>query len=80
MQTVSQSTQSKSARLASATYSLAEAAALYGVSYTTFHEMAQSGSLPVTPIRIGRQYRFPKSTVDRMLGIESDTAEPKDAA
>ncbi len=79
MQAVSQSTVSKRARLESAMYSLSELAALYDISYTKAHEMAQAGTLPVTPIKIGRTYRFPKRIVDRMLGMDSD-AEPKDAA
>jgi hypothetical protein len=35
----------------------------------------------VTPLKIGRQYRFPKALVDQMLGIEPDNSgAPKDAA
>jgi excisionase family DNA binding protein len=70
MQTVSQSTTSKQPRLDAATYSLAEFAALMGIGYTKAHEMAQAGTLPVTPLRIGRQYKFPKAHVDRMLGLD----------
>lgn len=70
MQTVSQGTLSKRSELQSATYSLAEFAALLGCSYTTFQEMAQRGALPVQPIRIGRQYRFAKASVHRLLDLE----------
>ncbi len=80
MQTVSQSTMSKRSDLERATYSLAEYAALHDISYTKTHEMAQAGTLPVTPLKIGRTYRFPKAVVDRMLGLTPDTAEASDAA
>lgn len=77
METVAPSTISKRPRLESATYSLAELAAMIGVSYTTAHEMAQRGALPVKAIRVGRQYMFPKTAVHRLLEIEP---EPLDAA
>jgi len=60
--------------IARATYSLAELAALLDVSYMTAQEMAQAGTLPVTPIRIGRQYRFPKSTVDQLLCVHVEAS------
>lgn len=68
MQKVSQSTLSKRARLESAMYSMNETASLFGVGYTTLWEAVQAGTFPVTPIRIGRQYKFPKRIVDQMLG------------
>lgn len=69
MQAVAQSTVSKRSDLEPATYSLAEYAALHDISYTKAHEMAQAGTLPVTPLKIGRTYRFPKRIVDRMLSL-----------
>lgn len=69
MQSVSQSTLSKRAPLSAATYSSAETAALFGVSYTTLNEQVKAGTFPVTPVRIGRQYKFPKADVDRLLGL-----------
>ena len=74
MHTVSQSTLSKRPRLDSATYSLAELAGLFGVSYTSLQEQARAGKLPVEPIRVGRQYRFPRAVVDRLLGIDADAS------
>jgi excisionase family DNA binding protein len=71
---VSQSTRSKHADLPRATYTLAEYAAIFGVSYTTAHEGAKAGTLPVEPIRIGRRYLFPKAQVDRLLGLDADDA------
>lgn len=78
--TVSQSTISKRASVNRATYTLAEFAALLGVSYTQAHERAQSGTLPVTPVRFGRKYLFPRRTVDELLGLTHDTAEATGAA
>lgn len=74
MVAVAQSTISKRAGLARATYTLAEFAALLGISYTQAHESAQAGTLPVTPIRQGRKYLFPKGAVHRLLCIDQDAA------
>lgn len=78
MQAVAHSTISKRARLAPAVYSLAEFAALLGVSYTTAHEAVRRDALPVKPIRQGRLYLFPRSQVHKLLGIESET-DPQQA-
>lgn len=64
----------KRARLERATYTLAEFAALLGISYTQAHESAQAGTLPVTPIRQGRKYLFPRAAVHRLLCIDEDAA------
>lgn len=74
-QSVGQSTISKRAPLDVATYSSAETAALFGVSYTTLNEQVKAGTFPVTPLRIGRQFRFPKAIVNRMLGMDGATGE-----
>ncbi len=79
MEAVGQSTLSKRARLDSAMYSMNETASLFGMGYTTLWQMVQDGTFPVTPIKIGRQYKFPKRMVDRLIGLD-DTAEPQDAA
>lgn len=71
---------SKRADIGSAVYSLAEYAALWDMSYTKAHEMAQAGTLTVTPIKVGRTYKFPKAVVDRMLGIEPGVCGLDDAA
>lgn len=76
MQDVSQSTVSKRARLDSAMYSMNETASLFGIGYTTLWEMVQAASFPVKPVRIGRQYKFPKATVNQLLGLD----DPKDDA
>lgn len=52
------------------TYSLKQTAELFGVGRTAFWEAMTRGDLPVTPIRIGGQWRFPKSPVHKVLGIE----------
>ncbi len=74
MDTLASSTISKRPRLASATYSLADFAALLGISYTQAHECAQRGTLPVAPIRQGRKYLFPKGAVHRLLCMEPEAA------
>lgn len=66
----------KKSNLEARTYGLSELAALLGVSYTTVHQMAQAGTLPVTPLRIGRRYLFPKRSVHRLLNIDSDAVLP----
>lgn len=72
---VSQSTRAKRSDITRQTYTLAELAGLLGRSYTSIHEAAQRGELPVEPIMIGRQRLFPKAVVDRLLGIADDGAD-----
>lgn len=76
MDTVSRSTHSKRAPQVRATYSQAETAALLGVSYTTLNEQVKAGTAPLTPVKVGRMYLFPKAIVHRLLGIDhaSDAA------
>jgi excisionase family DNA binding protein len=64
---------SKQSGLPPATISLADFAGLLGISYTTAHEMAQRGELPVTPIRVGRKYRFTIAAVNALLGTSLPT-------
>lgn len=54
----------------SATYSLAEVCRLLGIGYTSGREHVLRGEFPVAPIRIGRQFRFPKASVHQVLGID----------
>lgn len=78
MQDVSQSTVSKRARLETAMYSMNETASLFGIGYTTLWEMVQAATFPVTPVRIGRQYKFPKRLVDGLLALDDPQhGEPK---
>lgn len=70
MSTVSQSSLSKRPRLDSASYSLNEVASLFGLSYTTLWELVRAGNFPVIPVQLGRQYRFAKRSVDRLLGLD----------
>lgn len=77
MESVAQSTVSKRAKVERQTYSLAQFAGMLGISYTAAHEAAQRDALPVTAIRQGRLYLFPKRNVDRLLGLDDrdgDTA------
>lgn len=74
MVAISQPTNSKRSNLEPEVYSLSEFARLIGRSYTSTHEAAQRGELPVQPIRIGRVYKFPKAAVRRLLCIEPEAA------
>lgn len=66
----SQSTTSKRSTLPTATYSLAETAGLLGCSYTTLNELVRTGTAPVAPVKVGRQYRFSRAAVHRLLDID----------
>lgn len=74
MQEVSQSTLSKRSRLDSATYSMSDVAGLFNIGYTTLWTAVHDETFPVKPVKIGRVWKFPKTYVDRLLGL--DTAEP----
>lgn len=69
MAIITQSTRSKRPRLEPACYTIAELAGLLDRSYTSTHEAAQRGDLPVRGFKVGRVWRFPKSEVDRLLGL-----------
>ena len=69
--TISKSTWSKRPTVAPQMVTLRDLAGLLDISYTTAHELAQRGELPVPGVKIGRQYRFAKSAVDRFLGTEA---------
>lgn len=75
MDRVSQSTKAKHARIESAVYSLNETASLFGMGYTTLWTQVQEGVFPIQPIQIGRNYKFPKRIVDRMLSLGHDEDE-----
>jgi len=74
MQEVSQSTVSKRSRLDSAMYSMSDVAGLCDIGYTTLWTAVHDNTFPVKPVKIGRVWKFPKSHVDRLIGL--DTAEP----
>lgn len=68
---VAPSTFSKRPKLDNATYTMNETASLFGLGYTTVWSAVQEGTFPITPLKFGRQYRFPKVVVDRMLGLNA---------
>lgn len=78
MHEVSQSTTSKRSRLDAAMYSMSDVAGLFGLGYTTVWTQVHAGTFPVKAVKIGRTWRFPKSQVDRVLGL--DTNADTDAA
>lgn len=72
MQDVTQSTRSKRSEVPSAFYTMADCAAICGLGYSTLWTMVQDETFPVKPVKFGRQWRFPKSEVDRMAGLVDD--------
>jgi excisionase family DNA binding protein len=56
------------------TITLAELAIRLGISATTAYELAARGELPVKGFKVGREYRFPRAQVDKLLGVESDAS------
>lgn len=57
-------------RSRAATYTLAETAALFGISRSALYAMCRERRAPVEPIRLARKLLFPKSIVDAMLAIQ----------
>lgn len=54
-----------------AVYSMAETARLLAVNYATLNTAVRNGSFPIRPFRVGRSFRFLKSDVDRLLGLDT---------
>jgi len=71
----SQSARSKRSRLESAFYSMADVAGLCGLGYTTLWTQVQDGTFPVKPVKLGRQWKFPKTAIDRMAGLDEANEE-----
>lgn len=57
------------------TYSLRETAAIFGSSYSGFREAMLRGKLPVSALRVGGVWRFPKAAVHKTLGIEESAGD-----
>lgn len=53
------------------TYSAREFAALLGCHSNSIYRMCAKGTCPVAPIRIGRELRFPRPAVNRLLNGEA---------
>lgn len=64
-------------RLASAVYSAAEAAALYGVSEWAWYQSIRTGQCPAPVIRVGRRVVHPRAAVDRQLGLVGQPSGPE---
>jgi predicted DNA-binding transcriptional regulator AlpA len=60
--------------MSAATYQAHELADRLGVSTWAVYESVRRGDCPVTPIKVGRRLVWPKSAIDRLLGI--DQPEP----
>jgi predicted DNA-binding transcriptional regulator AlpA len=72
MSDVSQSTLAKRPTLPRAVYRSTDVCGLLEISYTKLMEQLKAGTFPVEPIRIGREYRFPKADIDRLIRLESE--------
>lgn len=72
MQDVKQSTRSKRSEQASAFYSMSDVAGICGLGYSTLWTQVQEGTFPVAPVKLGRQWRFPKSEINAMAGLMDD--------
>jgi len=60
--------------LCSQTISLAELADALGIGMTAAYDAAQRNDLPVPVIRVGRQYRFSKQALERILTAQHEPA------
>lgn len=58
----------------SLTYNAEEMAKLLATSTWAVYEHCRRGDFPFEPIRVGRLLRWPKSAVNRALGIDLDSA------
>jgi hypothetical protein len=68
---ITQSSLSKHSDVPCETLTLADVAAMLGISYTAAHEtLRRDGELiGIRPLRINRSYRFPKAMVHAVLGL-----------
>lgn len=57
---------------ARSTLTVREVAERLGVSPWAVYEAVRRGDFPVPPIRVGRKIVFPRTQVDRLLGLEGD--------
>jgi len=49
------------------TYSTEEVADLFAVSRKTIYRLLRMGGLPISPFKVGRQWRFPAAQVDALV-------------
>ena len=73
MKAVVQSTISRRSDQESAFYSLAEVAGICGIGYSTLWTQVHDGTFPVSPVKFGRQWRFPKVSIDRLAKHDSES-------
>jgi predicted DNA-binding transcriptional regulator AlpA len=58
-----------------AVYTAEQFAALASVSTWSIYESVKRGDCPVSPVKFGRRLVWPKSAVDRLLGLENKEEE-----
>lgn len=66
------------AKLGTQMYTMKQVAELCGLAYASLWYHVQKETFPVEPIRIGKTYRFPKQSIDRLLSPDRD--EPVEIA
>lgn len=69
MRDVKQPTHSKRSEQPSAFYSMSDVAGICGLGYSTLWTQVQEGTFPVPPVKLGRQWRFPKSAINALAGL-----------
>lgn len=73
MQEVNQSTRSKRSVQSPAFYTMSDVAGICGLGYSTLWTMVQEGTFPIEPVKFGRQWRFPKASIDRLAQLDSES-------
>lgn len=73
MQEVNQSTRSKRSVQSTAFYTMSDVAGICGLGYSTLWTQVHDGSFPVAPVKFGRQWRFPKVSIDRLAKLDSES-------
>jgi predicted DNA-binding transcriptional regulator AlpA len=58
--------------MSAATYRAEEFAERLGVSTWLLYRSVKDGTCPVDPIKVGRRLVWPKTAVDRLLGVQSE--------
>lgn len=70
MHDVSRAPQHKRSEQPTAFYTMVDVAGICGIGYKTLWTQVKEGTFPVQPVKIGRQWKFPKSRIDEMAGIK----------
>jgi predicted DNA-binding transcriptional regulator AlpA len=64
--------------MARATLNAAEVSELLGVSSFTLYSTVKDGTCPLPPIKVGRRLIWPRSAVEKLLGLEPGALSGED--